>query len=195
MSKNDDFDELGFIHDDDDSPVGMKGNILNLVRTTQRNYINLTNIADNKAHILISINSLMLTILVPILLSNYIIILEMKLSIPLGIFALTCLLTIIFSIKVLIPFFGKKNNTMEDSTSLRSPFFFSNYADLTLEEYKQLFQETTSSKSITNQVVIADLYFFGLNLDSKYKLVSKAYYVFYVGMILSFTTFCLALIF
>jgi Family of unknown function (DUF5706) len=194
MSEIDNFDELGFINDED-PPVGMKGNILNLVRTTQRNYINLTNIADNKAHILISINSLMLTILVPILLSNYGIILEMKLSLPMGIFALTCLLTIVFSIKVLTPFNGKKNKSTKDAKALKSPFFFSNYADLTLDEYKQLFNETTSSKNITNQVIIGDLYYFGINLDSKYKLVIVAYNVFYIGMILSFVTFTWALIF
>lgn len=194
MSEIDNFDELGFINDED-PPLGMKGNILNLVRTTQRNYINLTNIADNKAHILISINSLMLTILVPILLSNYGIILEMKLSLPMGIFALTCLLTIVFSIKVLTPFNGKKNKSTKDAKALKSPFFFSNYADLTLDEYKQLFNETTSSKNITNQVIIGDLYYFGINLDSKYKLVIVAYNVFYIGMILSFVTFTWALIF
>jgi hypothetical protein len=66
MESNEDFGEKDIKNVDDTYSGNIKGNILSLIRTTQRNYIDLTTIADNKAHILISINSLMLTILLPL---------------------------------------------------------------------------------------------------------------------------------
>jgi hypothetical protein len=196
MSKNEDFEDMDSDNDEGQQTANIKGNILSLIRTTQRNYINLTNIADNKAHILISINSLMLTILIPIILANYQMILDLKLYIPLGVFALTCLFTIIFSAMVLIPFSGNKQSSeIVQKKTKRSPFFFTNYADLSLDEYKLLFQETLANKDSTNQVIISDLYYFGLNLASKYNLVKRAYKIFNIGMVLSFAGFLLTLLF
>ncbi len=188
--------------EDDDSDVieesstfNIKGNIISLIRTTQRNYIDLTNIADNKAHILISINSLMLTVLIPIILANYQIIIEMKFYFPLTLFALTCLFTIIFSALVLTPFSGNKQTSeIEKKKAKRSPFFFTNYADLSLDEYRSLFQKTLASKEAINQIIVSDLYYFGINLASKYNLVKRAYKVFNFGMIFSFVGFILTIL-
>lgn len=188
MHSDDDFNENEV--EEDKHSANIKGNVLSLVRTTQRNYIDLTNIADNKAHILISINSLMLTILIPIVLSNYEIIVAKMIYVPLAILALTCLCTIVISATVLIPFSGiKQSHEIEQKRTKRSPFFFTNYSDLTLEEYKLLFQETITNKEITNQVIMSDLYYFGINLSSKYKTVRNSYKIFNIGIILTFVAF------
>lgn len=177
------------------STLNIKGGVLGLIRTTQRNYINLTNIADNKAHILISINSLMPTVFIPIVLVNYEIIIERKFLFPLICFAVTCLLTIIVAAMVLTPFSGsKQHKEILKKVTRRSPFFFTNYADLTLEEYKNLFQETLSKKEITSQVIISDLYYFGLNLNDKYRLVKYSYRIFNVGMLFTFIIFLIMLV-
>ena len=49
---------------------------VNIIRTTQRNNIELTHIADNKANVLLSLNAIMITFLIPLILSNVNIILE-----------------------------------------------------------------------------------------------------------------------
>ncbi|MBK8517356.1 MAG: hypothetical protein IPL55_14055 [Saprospiraceae bacterium] len=196
MNKQNDFDDIDVDGNEESTPTNIKGGILSLIRTTQRNYINLTNIADNKAHILISINSLMLTILIPIVLANYQIIIDKKFYIPMAMFAVTCLLTIIYSAMVLSPFSGNKQTSeIQKKKTKRSPFFFTNYADLTLEEYRILFQETMADKESTNQIIVSDLYYFGINLASKYKLVKRSYKIFNLGMILSFIGFILAILF
>jgi hypothetical protein len=190
MESNEDFGEKDIKNVDDTYSGNIKGNILSLIRTTQRNYIDLTTIADNKAHILISINSLMLTILLPIILSNFQIIVEKALYIPVALLALACLLTIIFSAKVLVPFSDIKHfEETQERKGKRSPFFFTNYADLSLEEYRSLFQETISDKETINQVIVSDLYYFGINLSTKYKLVHMAYKIFNIGIIVSFLVF------
>ena len=51
-------------------------NSINIIRTMQRNNIDLKHIADNKANILLSLNALMITVLIPIILSNLEIIID-----------------------------------------------------------------------------------------------------------------------
>jgi len=193
-------DDNIYTSDDEDmdettSNIEIKGGLLGLIRTTQRNYINLTNIADNKAQILISINSLMLTILIPIILANYEIIVDKKFYLPLAVFATTCLLTILFSAMVLTPFNGnKQKNEVKKNNAKRSPFFFTGYADLTLDEYKTLFKETVATKERTNQIIVSDLYYFGVNLSAKYLLVKRSYQVFNTGMLVSFIVFLLTVL-
>lgn len=196
MNTDDVYNEKENDQEEHSSSLNIKGSILSLIRTTQRNYIDLTNIADNKAHILISINSLMLTILIPIVLSNYQIIIDKKLYIPLILLAMTCLLTILVSAMVLIPFNqNKQRSDIDHHKTKRSPFFFTNYEDLSLEEYIHLFQETLSKKESTSQIIMSDLYYFGINLSLKYKLVKKAYKIFNLGMVISFVGFLLTILF
>jgi hypothetical protein len=174
----------------------LKGEVINLVRTVQRNYINLTNIADNKANILISINSLMLTILLPICFTNFEFIKEYGLYIPMSVFALTCLITIVLASLVISPFRKTSNGKNPKETEKeRSPFFFAGYADLSFLDYENLFKKTISSKKTLSNIIAKDLYQFGITLAAKYKMIKISYTVFYTGMIFSFLSFALFLYF
>lgn len=168
----------------------IKGYMYNLIRTTQRNYINLTSIADNKANILISINSLMLTILIPIILTNLQIITDMKMYIPIGGLAFTCLVTIIISALVLTPFKGDyKANKNPVESGDKSPFFFTNVSDLSLDQFTDQFERLINDKELTSKLVVADLYNFGKVLEHKYDQIKTAYKVFNLGLLISFLLF------
>ncbi|MFZ1750022.1 MAG: Pycsar system effector family protein [Saprospiraceae bacterium] len=172
----------------------LKNYVYNLIRTTQRNYIDLTSIADNKANILVSINSLMLTLLIPIVLSNYEIIMQKMIYIPIGMLTLTCLMTVFISVMVLTPFKGDALPGQSDiSTRKRSPFFFTGYADLNIDQYLTLFQNTTTDKSETSKIVVTDLYYFGKILSKKYANLKMAYRMFNLGLMTSFIIFILVL--
>ena len=180
-------------HKENDVPIPndeliFKDGIINLIRTTQRNYIDLTNIADNKANILISINSLMLTVLIPIVFSNYDFIVKYQLFIPIILLSITFLSTIVCASLVITPFntSRKNKNKITEQTELKSPFFFNNYADKSFEEYVQQLKDSTQQKHIVSRVLAYDLYEFGLNLSSKYKMIKVTYKLFYTGMIISF---------
>ena len=58
-------------------------NAVGLLRTTLRNNTDFTNIADNKANVLLSLNALMLTFFVPLILPNIDLVREYRLTIPL----------------------------------------------------------------------------------------------------------------
>ena len=77
--------------------------VLNIIRTTMRNNIELTNIADNKANVLLGINALMLTFLVPLLIPHTDVIKHYHLTIPLSILVGSGFITIYLSVLVLKP--------------------------------------------------------------------------------------------
>jgi len=83
-----------------------------MFRVTARNQINLSSIADNKANILISINSIVLTVLLSIgigKISDYPVI-----TLPTIVFIITCLSTIVFAILSTRPKFSSGKFSEED---------------------------------------------------------------------------------
>ena len=110
---------------------------VNILRTTQRNNIELTHIADNKANVLLSLNAIMITFLIPLILSNVDTILEKFLYFPLIILAATCFTTIYISAIVLKP--SKFGNFIDadDKNGNFSPFFFGNFYKMKPEEFHE----------------------------------------------------------
>jgi hypothetical protein len=98
----------------------------NIIRTIQRNNVQLILISDNKAAILLSLNAIMLTLLIPNAMSNMDLILENLLYVPLLILAGTSFCTVCISSFVLIPpkFHNMKNINGNHHT--KNPFFFGN---------------------------------------------------------------------
>ena len=102
-------------------------NNISILRTTLRNNTELTNIADNKANVLLSLNALMLTFLVPMLLPNIDLVRKHSLEYPLVLLVVTCLVTVYLSVLVLRP--GKFSGQIieVDKNNQLSPFFFGNF--------------------------------------------------------------------
>ncbi len=158
---------------------------LTIIRTTYRNNIELTNIADNKANILLSLNALMITFLIPIVLSNLDLIVERNIVIPLGALAITCLVTIILAAIATRPYrMGKQHLTNGDSENL-SPFYFGNYYKMDVDEYASIFDRTVSHPEELKEYVKLDLFHMGKGLGEKYAQVRTCYNVFMVGIIIS----------
>jgi hypothetical protein len=177
--------------DENMSELNIKGGLLGYIRTLNRNHVDLASIADNKANILISINSIMLTFLIPIVLANYDIIEQKKLFPPIILLACTCIVTIFIAAQVLTPFTGKRVKIFKEFYNQKSPFFFKSYEMLHFEQYLELFKATTSDKKRLSRIILKDFYFFGIILESKYKLVRQAYSLFKIGILLSFLSFLL----
>ena len=164
---------------------GIRKDTMNIIRTTYRNNIDLTNIADNKANILLSLNSLMITFLIPIVLSNLQIILDEKLFIPLAFLSLTCLITIVIAALATRPIkMGKQNITQEDE-NVKSPFFFGNYYKMEAKDYLALMEKTINDPARVKDYIKLDLYFMGVSLGNKYNKIRICYNVFIGGIIIT----------
>ncbi len=164
---------------------GIKKDSLNIIRTIYRNNIHLTNIADNKANILLSLNSLMITFLIPIVLSNLQIILQENLYIPLITLSGTCIVTIILAAITTRPIEMGKQDISSGDVVQKSPFFFGNYYKMKIENYMDLLENAIVDPVLTKDYIKLDLYFMGKGLGEKYSKIRTCYNVFISGLLLS----------
>lgn len=160
-------------------------NSINIIRTMQRNNIDLKHIADNKATILLSLNALMITFLIPIILNNLEIIIKEHLYIPIGFLFLTCFSTIMIAATVLKPFNWKKTSETEMNRFTSSPFFFINFYTKSIDEFIESINKTIANTEVFKEHVLADLFFIGKVLGVKYRQIGICYNVFLGGLCLS----------
>ena len=158
---------------------------INIIRTTQRNNVDLTHIADNKANVLLSLNAIMITFLIPTVVSNIDYIVEKYLYIPLIILAVTCFVTIYISAIVLKPTSLDKLRDKNEKTGKHSPFFFGNFYKMSPKEYFNYVEDSLSSGHDVRQHLTRDLYFFGKRLAIKMIWTRHAFNIFLTGIFLS----------
>ena len=165
-----------------------------MFRLTARNQINLSSIADNKANILISINSIVLTVLVSIgigKISDYPVI-----TFPAIVFIITCLTTIIFAILSTRPKISSGKFTEEDIHNKKvNLLFFGNFYNMKLEEYEWAVKEMMDDQNYLYSSMIRDQYSLGKVISQKYRLLRIAYTVFMIGLILSSILFAIFVLF
>ncbi len=164
-----------------------------MFRLTARNQINLSSIADNKANILISINTIVLTVLVSIgigKISDYPVI-----TFPAIIFTSTCLATIIFAILSTRPKISSGKFSKEDIQNKRiNLLFFGNFYKMDMDEYEWAVKEMMDDQNYLYSSMIRDQYSLGKVIGQKYRLLRIAYTVFMIGLVISsllFTSFIL----
>ena len=166
---------------------------LNIIRTTMRNSIELTHIADNKANVLLSLNALMITFLIPFTMPNLDMISNYQLTFPIMLLVMTCLITIYMSALVLKPGKFTQNRRELEKGNLVSPFFFGNFYKMNRQEFSNYIQDAVSKKEMINTHLADDLHWIGALLGKKMKLIRIAFSIFLTGLFLSIsiTIFCL----
>jgi len=162
-------------------------------RVTLTNHIKLSDIADTKANILLSVSaiimSITLTTLVPKLdnASNY------YLIYPTGIFLIATVSTIIASITATRPKVTSNKFTVEDVKNKKvNLLFFGNFHKMKLEAFEKGMIEVMNDKDYLYKSLAKDLYFLGVVLAKKYKLLRIAYTIFMIGIILSVIAFVIS---
>ncbi|WP_316806625.1 Pycsar system effector family protein [Pedobacter agri] len=174
--------------DKDDRPD--KG-IETMFRITSANNQRLSDMADNKAHILITVNSIMLSLIVSLLLRR----LEDhgNLIIPtfiLLIVSLTCVVVSILSTRPSIP---KGEFTQEDMDNKKvNLLFFGNFYKMSLPSYTDGMIKVMNDKDFLYGTLITDVYSQGVVLGRKYKLIRLAYNIFMWGLIAAVFAFVIA---
>lgn len=172
----------------DDKPD--KG-IETMFRITSANNQRLSDMADNKAHILITVNSIMLSLIVSLLLRR----LEDhgNLIIPtfiLLIVSLTCVVVSILSTRPSIP---QGVFTPEDMENKKvNLLFFGNFYKMSLPAYTDGMLKVMNDKDFLYGTLITDVYSQGVVLGRKYKLIRLAYNIFMFGLIAAVLAFVVA---
>lgn len=166
---------------------------MTMFKTASRNQVDLVNIADKKAGIMITVNAILLTIMLP-LFASYIIDMS-AFFIPAVILVATCGISIVLATLATKPI-NKKEPSKEDFLSgNRSLFYFRNFNTLDKEEYRHAIQELIVRDAPFENAVITDLYDLGVTLGEKYKRLKWCYLVFAVGITLTVVSLLLCIFF
>ena len=167
--------------------------IQTLFRVTLRNHIKLSDIADTKANILLSVNA----IIISLALANIIPKLDnpsnQHLMIPTLILICFSVASIILSILSTRPNvtsgeFTKKQVEDRDVNIL----FFGNFHKMSFKDYLWGVKEIIKDKDYVYEALVKDLYLLGKVLERKYRLLRLTYTTFMVGIIISVVSFFIA---
>jgi len=164
-----------------------------MFRVTLKNHIKLSDIADTKANILLSVSAIILSIALSSLFpkldkpSNY------YLIYPTLIFLFITVVTMIFSILSTRPKVTSGEFTQEDIVKKKvNLLFFGNFHKMSLEDFQDGMQEIMKDRDYLYKSLMKDLYFLGLVLEKKYRLLRIAYTIFMVGIVISVVAFVIA---
>jgi predicted metal-dependent HD superfamily phosphohydrolase len=152
---------------------------------------NLSQMADSKANILISVNSIILSIIVTFLFEK--LQTDPNLQIPVAIIVIVCVTAIVFGILATRPNVSGGTFTKEDIASKKANLlFFGNFHNMSLDDYNWGMTEMLNDKYYMNNSMIKDAYFLGVVLAKKYKYLRIAYNIFMYGLILAMLAFVVA---
>jgi len=163
-----------------------------MFRITSGNNQRLSDMADNKAHIMISTNSIILSVILSILLRK----LEDNphLIIPTLILLIICVTTMVFSILATRPSVPTGTFTVEDIKQKKvNLLFFGNFYRMELPDYVSGMEQMMEDRDFLYGSLIRDVYSQGVVLGRKYRLLRVAYNVFMFGIIGSVLAFIIAM--
>jgi len=165
-----------------------------MFRVTIQNHMDLSSLADGKANMIISINTLVLSILITAGSAGYSMtdytIRENVISIIPGIILLiSSLLAIVFAVFSAIPNISRTLLSQEQIKQHQiSLLYFGNFLQLSQTEFVDYLRELKTNQEILYDDMAKDLYNLGKVLERKYRLIKLAYRVFVGGLILSVLT-------
>lgn len=165
--------------------------IATMFRIMSENHVSLSQMADSKANIMISVNTIVLSILVSVLLGK----LQYypQFILPTAILALVCLTAVIFAIRATRPTVTGGVFTEEDIRQKKANLlFFGNFFKMELKEYEWGMKEMMNDSEYMYDSMIKDIYYLGKVLARKYYYLRISYNVFMYGLVVAVLSFAIA---
>lgn len=163
--------------DKDNGKLGSSRGIETMFRTSYRTHLDLSQMADNKANIMISINGIIISIVIasisPKIDSNPFLLM------PTAALLLGCALSLVYAVLAARPRVTRQTVTLQDVLDNRANvLFFGNFVDLDVDQYLEAMKALILDTDRLYTNMMRDIYFLGLVLDRKYRLLRTAYTVF-----------------
>ena len=178
----------------DDEKIKDAGrSIETMFRNTVRTHVDFSSMADTKANIMISVNTLILTIVVTVMIRK--LDANPHLIIPSAMLTLTSLVTLVYAILVTRPKVTKGIFTEEDIKEKKvNLLFFGNFHKMSMDDFKWGMKEMMKDKEFLYDNMIMDFYYLGQVLGQKYQKLRICYTFFMYGLIISVLAFAIAFI-
>jgi predicted metal-dependent HD superfamily phosphohydrolase len=165
--------------------------ISTVFRIVAQSQNNLSQMADSKANILISVNSIILSIVIGTVFKD--LLTDSNLQIPVVILVTVCVLAIVFSILATRPNVTSGTFTKEDIADKKTNLlFFGNFHKMGYGDYDWAMTEMLADKNYLYSSMIKDTYFLGIVLAKKYRYLRIAYNIFMYGLILAMIAFTIS---
>lgn len=187
-NKNDQY-KVQLKKDSTDAKLNKEGRgIETLYRSVYGYHMNLSQMADQKANIMISINTIVVSVIITLFGSGYTFadsedFKHMRFVFPMVLLVISSLTSVTFAILSARP-----NVTSKEKYQLgkkgSSILFFGNFAQLKLEEFVEQIKSLRDEKIELYDNMSVDIYHLGGVLLRKYKLLAWSYNIFMGGLIL-----------
>lgn len=166
-----------------------------MYRATYRNHINLSSIADQKANMMISINTIIMSVIIALVGSGFTFtgrsfVENIRFTVPVLVLLVGALLSVVFAILSARPEVTSKTVDKEKIKKKQSSvLFFGNFTNMPLPEFIDNLKEFRKNQGLLYDNMTVDLYFLGIVLTRKYKLLRHSYNIFMGGLIVAVVTF------
>tara|TARA_R110001592_G_scaffold202360_4_gene451761 strand:- start:23391 stop:24485 length:1095 start_codon:yes stop_codon:yes gene_type:complete len=162
-----------------------------MFRITSKNHLALSALADNKANIMISVNSIIISIVVALFIQ---IIEEFPYYlVPTLMLIITCLIAMVFAILATRPNVTHGIVTKEDIRNKKGNLlYFGNFHEMSFPDYMGGMHEMMEDGTYLYDSMITDIYNLGIVLSKKYILLRKCYNIFMFGFVISVISFLIA---
>ena len=173
--------------------ISLPRGVETLFRLASSNHMRLSGMADNKAHILLSINSIIISIILSVLAKK--LVEAPYLIFPTILLLLVSVISIVFSVLTTRPKVSKGIFTKEQISNREiNLLFFGNFHKMDLHSYEWGIREMMYDKEYLYMSITKDIYFLGKVLAVKYRYLNIGYMVFMFGMIASIFAFAISFI-
>lgn len=165
-----------------------------MFRISSNNHQRLSDMADNKAHIMITTTSIIISVLLSVLVRK----LEDNayLILPTMMLLTVCMVTMVFSILSTRPTIPRGTFTQHDIDAKSvNLLFFGNFYRMSFDEYSKGMQTMMNDRDFLYGSLTKDVYSQGVVLGRKYRLLRVGYNVFMFGIVISVVAFVIASIF
>jgi predicted metal-dependent HD superfamily phosphohydrolase len=164
-----------------------------MFKITLTNHIRLSEIADSKANILLSVNAIIISVALSTIVPKLDNPANSHLIIPTFIMVIFSVISIIFAILSTKPKVTSGKFTRQDIEDKKvNLLFFGNFFKMPYEEYQWAVNELLKDREYLYNSMIKDLYYLGIVLERKYRLLRITYTIFMVGIIVSVIAFVIA---
>ena len=151
-----------------------------MLRQTRMNLVSFSQMADVKAHILLSLSSVLLSLSLTQISNPRFTLVLAGLDVFLLVTVFFALLAVIGKVKVI----HRKKHSVRDPDY--SPLFFGNFGDVPYDEYAKNFEEVMNDPDLTYEIMVKDIYYAGVYLlRTKYKYIRLSYLSFFTGLFVS----------
>ncbi|MDX1629635.1 MAG: DUF5706 domain-containing protein, partial [Fulvivirga sp.] len=166
-----------------------------LYRANYRNHINLSAIADGKANMMISINTIMISVIVTLSgaslsISKSYIIENLRFTVPIFILLLGSLASVVFAVLSARPKITTKEIKKEQIKKNKiSLLYFGNFLNIPKKQFVSYLNNLKADQERLYDSMSIDLYNLGQVLNEKYRLLTISYNIFMIGLTLTVIAF------